>query len=85
MTGAPVDPDCAHCVLAKQVAEFINSHPNLEPAEIFGQLLQLASDYAASQFRTPLDQIAALQTGPVLLPRLLASAFRTPTQYRRLQ
>lgn len=80
--GREVDPDCLHCVLADPIQAFIDAHKGMANDKIFGQLLQIAADYAASAaHESQHDTITA--DGPQLLARLLRTSFAGSIGYRR--
>lgn len=82
LAGRPVDPDCAHCILADPLQVFLDAHKDKPADQIFGEMLQLAADFAAS---TCLEegQVDALQAGPTLLRRLMVQSFAGAKGYLR--
>lgn len=74
LTGADKDPDCVHCVFATPLKEFMEARPAKRAPQVFGELLQLAADFAASTWPEE-EQARALVEAPQLLRRLMSESF----------
>ena len=75
--GLPIDPNCAHCVLAEPLQAFLDSHKHKNDSQILGELLELACDFFSS--RVPPDEVedyarGAMATFAMLLSRAVGSA-----------
>jgi hypothetical protein len=68
------DADCLHCVMAQHIRTFVEAHPDKAPAQVLGEILQIAAEYAASTFPECM-QDKALVDAPELLVRLMRESF----------
>ncbi len=49
LTGRPADPQCLHCVLPPVIDQFWRAFPNKAAGQIQHELLQVLSEFMASQ------------------------------------